>query len=393
MTEADVVIETGEGDMGVFTVRPDDGPPAPVVVFLMDAPGKRALLHDMARRIASNGYVVLLPNLYYRTTPAFELDFSSKESFERMVELMSNLGNKAVARDVACAARPRRQTTQLQTPRRVGLVGYCMSGPFAVWSAAEHRTWCAPPRRSTGCGCTSTPTIRPTPGSATSRGELYVGAAEHDDYVPLDMIDRFEAAMQDSGRRRPGRAVLGHPSRVRLRRPAGLRPSSGGPALGGDARPVRTEPAVVTGLIVAADMMSPADLVDYVQRLEALGYESVWIPDMFGREIYVTAGHLLAHTSTIKVGSGIAHVYGRDAIASAQAARTLSELSGGRFIHGLGISHPPAAELRGLDVGTADREDADLPHRTAAPRWPAGSSTRRPTHRRPRSTSPHTARR
>lgn len=104
----------------------------------------------------------------------------------------------------------------------------------------------------------------------------------------------------------------------------------------------------VSGVIVAADTLELGALVEYVQRLEAIGYESVWIPDMFGREIYVTAGHLLANTTTIKVASGIAHVYGRDAVASAQAARTLSEFSGGRFIHGLGISHPQAAELRGL---------------------------------------------
>ena len=104
----------------------------------------------------------------------------------------------------------------------------------------------------------------------------------------------------------------------------------------------------VGGVVVPADTMAPEALVQYVQRLEELGYDSVWIPDMFGREIYVTCAHLLANTSTIRVASGIAHVYGRDAIASAQAARTLAELSGGRFIHGLGISHPPAAELRGL---------------------------------------------
>ncbi|MEM9040349.1 MAG: TIGR03620 family F420-dependent LLM class oxidoreductase [Actinomycetota bacterium] len=102
------------------------------------------------------------------------------------------------------------------------------------------------------------------------------------------------------------------------------------------------------GVIVAADTMGPADLIEYVQRLESLGYDSVWIPDMFGREIYVTAGHLLAHTSTITVATGIAHMYGRDAIATAQAARTLAELSDGRFVLGLGVSHPPAAELRGL---------------------------------------------
>jgi len=104
----------------------------------------------------------------------------------------------------------------------------------------------------------------------------------------------------------------------------------------------------VGGVVVPADSMGPSELVDHVQRLEALGYDSVWIPDMFGREIYVTCGHLLANTTRIRVASGIAHIYGRDAIASAQAARTLAELSGGRFIHGVGISHPPAAELRGL---------------------------------------------
>ena len=59
----------------------------------------------MARRLATDGYYVMLPNLYYRTTPAFELDFASKESFERMVELMGAVGNRMVARDVGCAPR------------------------------------------------------------------------------------------------------------------------------------------------------------------------------------------------------------------------------------------------------------------------------------------------
>ncbi len=102
------------------------------------------------------------------------------------------------------------------------------------------------------------------------------------------------------------------------------------------------------GMMVPADLMEPAELVERVRRIESLGYRSVWIPDMFGREIYVTAGHLLANTSTITIGSGIAHIYGRDAINSAQAGRTLAELSGGRFVQGLGVSHPIAAEARGL---------------------------------------------
>lgn len=104
----------------------------------------------------------------------------------------------------------------------------------------------------------------------------------------------------------------------------------------------------VGGVMVAGDALSPQDLVDHVRRLESLGYGSAWITDVFGREIYVTAGHLLAHTDRIKVASGIAHIYGRDPIASRQAGLTLSELSGGRFIQGLGVSHPIAAQMRGV---------------------------------------------
>ena len=100
--------------------------------------------------------------------------------------------------------------------------------------------------------------------------------------------------------------------------------------------------------MTVADMMQPNDLITHVRRLEEMGHKSVWLPDIFGREIYVTAGFILHHTTTIKVASGIAHMYGRDAICSAQAARTLSELSGGRFIQGLGVSNTLASEMRGI---------------------------------------------
>ena len=52
--------------MNTFITCPEEGGPHPVVIFYMDAPGKREELHDMARRIATVGYYVLLPNLYYR---------------------------------------------------------------------------------------------------------------------------------------------------------------------------------------------------------------------------------------------------------------------------------------------------------------------------------------
>jgi probable F420-dependent oxidoreductase len=103
----------------------------------------------------------------------------------------------------------------------------------------------------------------------------------------------------------------------------------------------------IDGVLFFSDVMPPAAVVADARRLEELGYGSLWLPDLFGRELFVTAAYLLAATTRIRVATGIANIYARDAISAAQGARTLSELYDGRFILGLGVSHPPAAEARG----------------------------------------------
>ncbi|MGI9621553.1 MAG: dienelactone hydrolase family protein, partial [Acidimicrobiales bacterium] len=99
MIEAEVALTTNDGYMGAFTTRPDEGGPFPTVFFYMDAPGKREELHDMARRIATTGYYVILPNLYYRERAEFELDFDSEDSRKEMFDLMYGLGNRMVVED------------------------------------------------------------------------------------------------------------------------------------------------------------------------------------------------------------------------------------------------------------------------------------------------------
>lgn len=199
LTEHDIEIDTGEGSMGTYVVHPSSGGPHPVVLFLMDAPGKRPLLHAMARRIAAAGHVVLLPNLYYRQTPAFELDFASRESFERMRELMYGMSNAMVARDARALIAHAEQHPGAARASVVGVVGYCMSGPFAIWVAAE-----LPDRVRAAASFYGVRLHVDAPDSPHRRlgeitGELYVACAEHDDYVPLDMVDRFDAAMGESG--------------------------------------------------------------------------------------------------------------------------------------------------------------------------------------------------
>ena len=66
MIEDTLDIATKAGAMETFVCRPERGGPFPAVFMLMDAPGIREELRDMARRLAAVGYYVLLPNLYYR---------------------------------------------------------------------------------------------------------------------------------------------------------------------------------------------------------------------------------------------------------------------------------------------------------------------------------------
>jgi len=100
-------------------------------------------------------------------------------------------------------------------------------------------------------------------------------------------------------------------------------------------------------LIHFTEGMDAGGVVQFTQRLEKLGYDTFWIPELSGRDPIGLAGYLLANTSRINIGIGIANVYARDFVAAAQSRQTLAELSGGRFWLGLGVSHPVLVEPRG----------------------------------------------
>jgi probable F420-dependent oxidoreductase len=96
------------------------------------------------------------------------------------------------------------------------------------------------------------------------------------------------------------------------------------------------------------DSLAAADAIAYVRRAEALGYSTLWVPETVGREPIALLGMLAGTTDTINLGTSIVNIWGRDAQASRMAAFTLAEASNGRFVLGLGVSHPHlAAKLRG----------------------------------------------
>jgi F420-dependent oxidoreductase-like protein len=84
--------------------------------------------------------------------------------------------------------------------------------------------------------------------------------------------------------------------------------------------------------------LSFPEAVELAQRAEALGYESVWMPEAYGIDAISILGGLAARTERIQLGTGIVNVFSRTPALLAQTAATLDLMSGGRFILGLGTS-------------------------------------------------------
>jgi probable F420-dependent oxidoreductase len=96
------------------------------------------------------------------------------------------------------------------------------------------------------------------------------------------------------------------------------------------------------------DSLPASGLRAYASRVEALGYGTLWVPETVGREPFTLLGLLAGATSSLYLGTSIASIWGRDAQAARMAAETLQEATGGRFVLGLGVSHPHLAQkLRG----------------------------------------------
>lgn len=86
----------------------------------------------------------------------------------------------------------------------------------------------------------------------------------------------------------------------------------------------------------------------YARRVDELGYGTLWVPETVGREPFTLLGLLAGETSEIRLGTSIVGIWGHDAQTTRMAAMTLHEATGGRFVLGLGVSHPHLAEkLRG----------------------------------------------
>ena len=77
----------------------------------------------------------------------------------------------------------------------------------------------------------------------------------------------------------------------------------------------------------------------FAQRVEALGYDALWLPEAVGRDPFVQIAQLATTTQQLRFATGIANIYARDPMTMNTLRNTVGELSGGRFVLGIGVSH------------------------------------------------------
>jgi carboxymethylenebutenolidase len=164
----------------------------------MDAPGKREELHDMAQRIASVGYFVVLPNLYYRRSRDYFLRERNDAGFAEMFTYMDALDRRTVECDTA-AMLAFVDGDGKADASRIGAIGYCMSGPFMVWAAAAF-----PQRLKCIASIYGVRLVTDAPDSPHRmvdrvRCEAYFACAETDKWAPRELVERFQAALDAAG--------------------------------------------------------------------------------------------------------------------------------------------------------------------------------------------------
>jgi carboxymethylenebutenolidase len=227
MIDQQIAIPTKDGHTATFITHPERGGPFPVILFYMDAPAIREELRDMARRLATSGYYVMLPNLYYRSgvmeLGALPADPNAPER-KRMFALMGSLTIPMIMDDTRALLTYAEGQAAANT-KLIGTVGYCMSGRYAV-NAATH----FPDRVKAAASVygTQLATDRPERQPASRRSQ--------DQSRALLRLrrDRHLRARRDHregqaghGRRQErhqgrGRDLSRHPSRLRLPQASGL---------------------------------------------------------------------------------------------------------------------------------------------------------------------------
>jgi len=199
VVESDVEIKTPDGTCDAAFIHPKTGS-HPGVLIWPDAFGLRPSMRDMAKRLAAEGYSVLVPNPFYRVskapfTDASKFDFGNPTDRAKLTPLMASVnapGNPE--KDAAAYVGFLDSQKEVNKAKKIGTQGYCMGGPLVVRTAAA-----LPDRIGAGASFHGGGLVTDKPESPhllapKIKARMYFGVASNDDARQPDAKDKLKEA-------------------------------------------------------------------------------------------------------------------------------------------------------------------------------------------------------
>src|SRR5215470_235758 len=202
MIEKEIEIRAAEGTVDGIFFRPEGDRQWPGVIFLTDIGGIRPATRDMARRLAAEGYCVLMPNVFYRTARPPVFDFprvlGEERTMKRIAELAAPLTPEAMERDASDYVEFLAAQDSVGDGA-MGVVGHCFTGQMAMRVAAAHPDRIAAAASFHGVRLFTDAPTSPHLALPRIKARLYFAHAVKDNSMPEEAIEKLDRALDAWG--------------------------------------------------------------------------------------------------------------------------------------------------------------------------------------------------
>ncbi len=207
VVEKDVEIKTPDGVADAALYYPEGKGSWPAVVVWPDVVSLRPAFREMGRRLASSGYVVLVPNLYYRVkkAPVVEsgFNFASPEDRAKIMPMRATVTPEGTDRDATAYIAFLDALPQTNKKKKVGVQGYCMGGPLAFRTAGISPSRVAAVASFHGGGLVTEAPTSPHLTLPVSKAEYLICVADNDD--KKDPADKEKLKVALDAAKRPNK--------------------------------------------------------------------------------------------------------------------------------------------------------------------------------------------
>jgi carboxymethylenebutenolidase len=198
VVEADVMVPTPDGSADAVLFHPAGAGSWPAVLLWPDILGLRPVFREMGRRLASEGYTVLVPNPFYRTQHApvvtGPVDFNKPADRDRLLALKATLTDARVDADASAFITFLDQQKPVNRSKGAGVQGYCFSGPFAFHTAAVRSDRIRAVGSFHGGGLVTKDSSSPHLLIARTKASFVVAIARNDDQKQPEAKDVLKSA-------------------------------------------------------------------------------------------------------------------------------------------------------------------------------------------------------